>query len=209
MTQKQHRWYLREWSAAFGAHWAGTKYGEALARPGRPESEIRDQVVAIGRQIAARLPDGRLSADVLRHACHVAALGRNPSSREMTNKQLDLVVAFFRRLAESGRELSGQIRLDARERELTRQVSAGAEYGAGDGPGAPWREVHPDADRKRVTWSLEHSGYPEAAIAAISQDKFGTKGWRGLPDRELYELLLTIKRAVGRKAARTDVVLTA
>lgn len=201
MTTKQHRWYLREWQAAFRRHWAGTASGEVLARPGRPASPVRDHVVALAGQIAAQLPDGRLSAEVLRHACHVAALGRDVSSLKLTNKQLDLVIALFRRLAEDGKDLAGQIRLDARGRELERQASAAADYQAGCGSVPPWREIHPDADRKRVLWSLEHGGYPEAAVARIASDKFGVASWRSLPDRELYELLLTVKRAAVRKSA--------
>lgn len=202
MTPKQHRWYLREWGLAFRRHWAGTRGGEALARPGRPPSPMRDHIVALAGQIAARLPDGRLSAEVLRHACHVAALGRDVSSLKLTNKQLDLVVALFRRLAEDGQELAGQIRLDARDREIDRQLTAAGDYQAGCGEPPPWREVHPDADRKRVLWSLEHSGYPEAAIARICEDTYGTRSWRSLPDRDLYQLLLTIKRAAPRRAAK-------
>lgn len=201
MTPKQHRWYLREWQAAFRRHWAGTASGEVLARPGRPPSQIREHVVALAGRIAAQLPDGRLSAEVLRHACHVAALGSDVSSLRMTNKQLDLVIALFRRLAENGKDLAGQIRLDARGRELDRQSAAAADYQAACGALPPWKAAHPDADRKRCLWSLSNGGYPEAAIARISEDKFGTAAWRSLPDRDLYELLLTVKRAVSRQAA--------
>lgn len=201
MTPKQHKWYLREWGAAFARHWCGTKAGQVLARPGRPASPLRESLVSMAGQIAAQLPDGRLSADVLRHACHVAALGKDVSSLRMSNKQLDLVIAFFRRLAEDGADLAGQIRLDAREREVGRQTAAKANFQAGCGDDPPWREAHPDADRKRVLWSLDHCGYPEPAIAAIARDKFRTVDWRGLADRELYELLLTIKRAAARKQA--------
>lgn len=199
MSPRQHKWYLREWGAAFARHWCGSKGGQVLARPGRQASPVRDSLVAIAGQIAAQLPDGRLSADVLRHACHVAALGKDVSSLRMSNKQLDLVIAFFRRLAEDGKDLAGQIRLDARGRELERQTAAKANFEAGCGDSAPWRAGHPDADRKRVTWSLIHSGYPEAAIAAIARDKFATTEWRGLPDRELYELLLTVKDRAARR----------
>ncbi len=200
MTQKQHRWYLREWSAAFAAHWCGSRGGEALVRPGRPISRFRDEVVVTARKLSMRMEDGRLSADLLRKACHVLAIGRSVSSLELTNKQLDLVVAVFRRLAEDGAELNGQMRIDKRAREIARQDSA-AEQEAADGKAAPWTATQPDADRKRVTWSIEHSGYPVEALRTICRDRFGTSEWRTLTDRDLYLLMITIK---SRAAVHAD-----
>lgn len=197
MSPAQHRRYLRYWGEAFGAHWCGVRDGQPLARPGRPPSDVRDQVVGIAGQLAR---GGSLRADHLRHACHVIAIGRDKSSLKLTNKEQDLVIALFQRLAETGRELAGQIRLDARERELERTIGGAAEYSQASGPKSPpWTVRRPDADRKRVLWSLEHSGYAEPAIAAISRDKFGTLAWRGLSDADLYQLLLTVKRAAHRK----------
>lgn len=197
MTPAQHRRYLRHWSAAFSAHWCGVKAGQPLTRPGRPPSEVRDQVVSV----AGRLAGNRsLSADHLRHACHVLVLGREKSSLKLTNKEQDLVIALFDRLAESGGELAGQLRLDAQGDEAARR---------GPLPSKSWADRRqPDADRKRVLWSLEHSAYPEPAIAAISRDKFATANWRGLDDRSLYELLLTVKRAAARKQAASSTPAT-
>ena len=77
MTTKQHRWYLREWGAAFSAHWSGVRGGEVVARTGRPENHpLREQVLAVARRmLGAR--GGKLNADVIRHACHVVALGKD------------------------------------------------------------------------------------------------------------------------------------
>lgn len=192
MTHLQKMRYLRHWATAFRAHWSGVRDGQPLARAGRPPSELRDEIVAIAGRIAGPTS---LSTDHLRHACHVRALGREKSSKRLTNKEQDLVVALFDRLAEAGAELGGQMRLDQRDRELARRES--------DSPRPPaWNVRRPDADRKRVLWSLEHSPYPEPAIAAIARDRFGTANWRSLDDAALYQLLLTVKRAATRKAVR-------
>jgi hypothetical protein len=37
---------------------------------------------------------GQLNADVLRHACHVLAFGRDISAMKLSNKQLDQVLAI-------------------------------------------------------------------------------------------------------------------
>jgi hypothetical protein len=196
MTSAQRVRYFRYWQAAWRAHWTGVASGEPCARPDRPESVLRDQIVAIAGQMAGA---SHLTPDLLRHACHVAALGEDVETLRMTNKQQDLVIAVFQRLAEAGQELAGQIRLDARGREIQRLESIATEASAACGNAVPWEGRRPDADRKRVLWALEHSGYPEAAIATISGDKFGTRAWRGLPDPQLYQLMITVK---GRQASR-------
>lgn len=199
MTAAQQRRYFRFWRDAWAAHWSGVRGGEPIARPDRPESPVRDEVVAMAGRLAG---NGPLTPDLLRHACHVLALGRDVRSVKMTNKEQDLVVSLFERLAEAGRELAGQLRLDDRARELDRRTSVRNGRTEADGGSAPWQVRRPDADRKRVLWSLEHSGYAEPAIAAISRDKFGTAAWRGLEDRALYQLLITVKRAAARQRVR-------
>lgn len=175
MTDRQHRWYLREWSRAWRKHWAGTRQGEVIARPGRPAHPLRETIVAIARQLAGRNPDdGRLTADCLRHACHVHALGRDHGSWQLTNRQLDKVVAVFRLLADDS-DLKARMTLDA---------PAGM------------------ADQARVIHAIANSGFAPAYVEAISRDKFATSNWRGLDPARQRQLLVTIKcRAMARSVA--------
>lgn len=65
--------------------------------------------------------------------------------------------------------------------------------------------------RRRYIWNIEHAGYdvqdveeygaPEEYVAAVSEDKFGTRDWRDLDSDKLFMLFITIKNRV-RKAAR-------
>ena len=64
---------------------------------------------------------------------------------------------------------------------------------------------------RRYIWNIEHAGYdvqdveeygaPEEYVAAVSEDKFGTRTWRDLDSKDLFMLFITIKNRV-RKAAR-------
>lgn len=184
MTEKQHKWYLREWSRAYAVHWCGTRGGEALARPGRKPSTVRDQVVAAAQRVAMQRGGG-LSADALRHGCHIVALGKDVSSWKLTNKQVDLVVSQFR-LLRNDADLSAQMKLTGPAAE----------------PGA--------SDRTRTLYSLDHIDLPPAYLAEMCRDKFGTSNWKSLPDDKLKQFLMTAKcRAMARVvAAPKKAVLT-
>lgn len=197
----QHRRYLAYWSRAWKAHWAGVSHGEPLARPGRPPSEFREQVLQVANNLAA-WKDRSLKPDDIRHACHIIALGSNPSSKHLTLKEQDLVIAVFQRLEESGQELAGQMRMDQRDQEMERRSTGAMEAMKGCGSAVPWESTRPDADRKRVVWSIEHSGYPLPAVAAISGSVFGTANWKSLPTTSLQKLLMTVKARARAKAAR-------
>lgn len=188
MTPKQHKWYLREWGRAFKAHWAGVKGGEVLAKPGRPDSQVRDQVISAARARVVRRGGGQLTADDVRHACHILAVGRDLSCWNLTNKQIDLVVAKFRSLA-SDCDIASTMALDQAATEPSRRAAPGG---------------LPDSDRKRTLWSLEHSDLSSDYIAKISRDKFGTANYRSLGDAQLHQLLITIKaRAAAQAIAGT------
>ena len=207
MTEKQHRWYLREWSSAFRVHWCGSKGGEALARPNRPACAMRERVIAEARKLAATREDGRMSADLLRRACHVVATGKDLSSYALANKQIDQVVAVFRVLARD-RDVVAQMRVDAADVERARLAQAGRAADAGQAI-AP-SVAAPDADRNRMIYSISHSDLSAAYIAELARDKFGTAEWKGLPDEKLRQLLITVKcraaaRAIGSKLRSTPI----
>lgn len=199
MTTKQHRWYLREWSAAFRAHWAGVRGGEVLARPGRPEvHELREQILAICRRMLA-VRGGRLDPDTIRHACHVHALGRDIPSMKMTNKQLDRTVAVFRQLA--GVNLAAMLTTEAASAEQHRLAQA-RRARRGDPAATP--VPMPDADRTRLLWAIEHADLPPAYVEEICRDRFGTGNWRSLPTPSLHQLRITLAcRATARAVGNT------
>ena len=198
MTTKQHRWYLREWGAAFSAHWSGVRGGEVVARTGRPENHpLREQVLAVARRmLGAR--GGKLNADVIRHACHVVALGKDIGSMRFTNKQIDQVVAIFRQLA--GVNLSALMMTTQAESEKAR-ISA-AKAAKASSPDAP--TPLPDADRARLIWALDHIDLPPAYLAELARDGFGTANWRSLPTEQLQKLRITAGcRAIARQITGT------
>ncbi|MBX3747301.1 MAG: hypothetical protein KF833_18485 [Verrucomicrobiae bacterium] len=186
MTEKQRKWYLREWSKAFRAHWSGVRRGEVVVRPGRaPADPVRDDVVRVAQARRLRQGGGGLSADDLRRACHILAVGKDVSSWALTNKQLDRVVALFRRLA--GLNLGAVLVGVEADAEAARRQQVGG---------------LPDADRKRVLYSLERVELPPQYVEELSRDKFGTGNWRSLPGPQLYQLLITAKaRSVARAVA--------
>lgn len=201
MTAKQHKWYLREWSAAFRVHWSGSTKGEAVGRPNRPACPMRDQVIATARKLAVGREDGRLSPDLLRRACHVVAIGRDVSSYALRNKQIDQVVAVFRVMAGSG-DLAAQMRIDAAEVERARMLQAARAADASATPAQAAPQPLPDADRTRTLHGLRATGLPPAYIRELSRDRFGTESWESLPADKLLQLYITCKaRAVARTVA--------
>lgn len=63
---------------------------------------------------------------------------------------------------------------------------------------------------RRYIWNIEHAGYdvqdveeygaPNEYVAAISEDKFGTRDWRELDSDKLFMLFITIKNRVNKAA---------
>lgn len=105
-----------------------------------------------------------VDAEVLRHACHVVALGRDKSSKVLTNAELDRVLLVFK-LVINGDDLASVI---------------------------AWEQ--PDQGQvKRLTWSIRNTA-PEALIVHVCKDKFGKGDWWNLGTTELRQLLMTLKR---------------
>ena len=198
MTKKQQFFYLREWQAAWKAHWSGTRDGEALARRDRPEHcPIRDRVVAMAQRLIVTRGHGlKLNSDTLRHACHVIAFGRDLSSMKMTNKQLDQVISIFRQLA--GVDLGAMVATEQAIQERNR-IADGRARQAID-PDAP--TPLPDADRKRLIYALSHIDLPSGYLETLARDAHGTSDWRTLPTSALHKLRITAAcRAASRQIA--------
>lgn len=97
MTHPQQRLYLRLWTealrAAFQRHPALGWILTPLSIGEQPAEAVFQCASATARQ------EGRkLSADLLRHSCHVIALGRDKSSKHLNNAEVDRLLACFRLL---------------------------------------------------------------------------------------------------------------
>lgn len=164
------RLYFPAWNRAFAANWYHDR-GTAVRRQGRFCQEL-DQVEAVAAE-RARQRSCRVTANELRHACHLVALGLDKSSLDLSNRELDQVLALFRVLADPD-DLSARIALD-----------------------------HPEKDaRRRLEWAVRNCGLPEAYVRTVCSSKFGTHNWRGLDDLPLRQLMVTLKcRAKARREA--------
>lgn len=96
MTPPQRtRLYFPAWRDAARANWTGTP-ARLLPSPTNPTQARRIHRLAAKLARAEARP---VNDDDLRHAVHVIVLGANKSSRDLTNAELDLVLATFRQLA--------------------------------------------------------------------------------------------------------------
>lgn len=172
MTERQkYRLYFPAWRAAVKANGWRMESGRLMVDEGRLGVEGR-QVLALARQRAAmehRAP----GVDDLRHGCHVLALGRDKSSKVLTNRELDVVVALFRLLAD-GDDLAARLDWD-----------------------------HPETlEERRVEWVIRHAA-PEAYVRAVCADRFGTREWSGLALGAKRQLAMTlVERQRRRKSWR-------
>ena len=102
MTPNQHKFfYLKHWTPCARACQWNTQAG--IWGPGRaavsPEDAQRlAQVVAHAYQFAKAQHRGP-KPDDFRHACHIIALGKNKSSLDFTNDEVERIVCLFRVLA--------------------------------------------------------------------------------------------------------------
>ncbi len=161
-TAQAKRLYFPAWRTAFQHCWQADR-GQLVARPGRTES-LRLSVVEVFAKRRAGARAAIVGPDDLRHACHLAALGRDKSSKDMTNQDIDQVLAFFRLLVDPD-DLSAQVALDNPDQEA----------------------------RRRLEWSVTHTGLPEAYVLKVCSQKFGTREWKTLDDEQLRQLVITLK----------------
>ncbi len=175
MTEaQQRRYYFPNWNSAFNANWRREKC-RVLKLEGRIEGDWVRKVEALAQQIALqhhRAP----TADDLRHACHALALGRDKSSADLDNREVDRVVTLFRLLADPD-DLDAVTNWD-------------------------YPEI---AARKRLVYAI-NSAAPHAYIDTICRGKFSQiyepPFWEDLPIGALRHLALTLrnrKASWGRK----------
>lgn len=165
MTEKAlKRVYWPAWNAAFRACWENES-GSVVAKSLREEPvDASFPSPSHIERIAHRLRGCcRLNADHLRHACHVRALGRDTSAKNLSAQEMDRVVVLMELLA-------NPLSLDAANR---------------------W--CNPDLDaRRRLEWSVNNCGLSEAYVATLARDRFGVSNWRSLRTPELRQLAVTL-----------------
>ncbi len=112
-------------------------------------------------------------ADAKRHEIHEDALGKPMSSKDFKNKDLDAVLGHFDKwIAFTDKDLR-----DAPSRA----------------------EVQPC---KRLIYAIKATGLPEAYLAQIARDQFGSSDWEALSEAELTKFRFTAcARANSRRKA--------
>lgn len=163
MTDAQRtRLYFPAWHLGFRASWEKDLTGALILSQVGALNDWAGEV-----DLAARVRICRHSvptADDLRKAGHLVAVGRPMSSKEMTNRQLDRVLVLWRLLTDPT-DLHAVI--------------------AWQQSGRP--------DETRLRWCVEHCGFESAYIAALCRDRFGTSRWETLDIHRLHQLVVTLE----------------
>ena len=176
MTDKQRKFfYFPAWHEAVAANqWHMEK--KRLVTPAARFTDESKQVIQLAHERALQESRGPV-VDDLRHACHLLALGTEKSSSDLTNKEVDGVVALFRVLKDPED-------LDAR------LAWEGFLEGRKTG-------IYP-GDEKRVEWFITKTA-PDAYVRAIAADEFGTRQWENLSLAQKRKLAMTL---ANRKTSR-------
>lgn len=162
-AQKFH-FYFPAWNACVKANgWRKVKGRLQIAECEMRSAEL-NQVLVFAEQRATMALRG-LSTDDLRHGCHIVALGKDKSSADLTNAEVDRVVTLFQLLTDPD-DLTARLAWDA--------------YQRGEDPGAV----------KRVEYFIRRC--PEAYVRAVSADKFGTRQWENLTVKQKGLLSMTL-----------------
>lgn len=105
MTEKQEKWYWREWKKVCDAQgWHVSKTRLAPLRA--PRNEEESKVITFAHQLAKKESQA-VTLDNLRHACHMVALGQDKGHMALNNKEWDRVFNLFQLLID-------ELNIDAR-----------------------------------------------------------------------------------------------
>lgn len=169
MTDKQRKFlYFPAWHEAVSANqWR--MEAKRLVTPAARFTDESKQIIQLAHERALADHRGPVIED-LRHACHVFALGADKSSADLTNKEVDGVVALFRVLKDPED-------LDAR------MAWEGFLEGrkTGQYPG----------DAKRLEYFITRTA-PDAYVRQVAADKFGTRLWENLTLPQKRSLAMTL-----------------
>lgn len=181
MTREQLiRFYFPRWHSCAKANDWRMVGGRLLATRRKSDAatlagQLHQAVWTAAEQIALQ-GHRAVTAEDLRHACTVAALGRYKSSKDFDNKEADRVTTLFR-LLENPDDIDAMM---------------------------DWNDPERSA-RRRVMWSIEHAA-PEGYVRRIAEDRFGTSRWEDLEIHQLRQLAVTLKQRKRKwqgKAAKT------
>lgn len=163
MTDKQFKcFYLPAWTRCMSANQWRMSKGRLICEPqSNPLVLELSQVWNCATGIAV-LDHRGVEPNDLRHGCHIIALGRDVSSKRLNNKEVNLVVALFDRLADPD-----SLRACARHSDPT------------------------IAQREGLIKAIQAKA-PHAYVAQISLDQCGTKDWESVSIEHLQNFLRTV-----------------
>lgn len=176
MTKLQaYRLYFPAWNAVVRRHdWRMADcrlVGKRAERFGGPEADRIYQRAWQHAEAVAQRECRAVLPDDLRHGIHVAALGRDKSSKVLTNAELDRVLAAMRVLA------------------MPDDVDAMVKW------------EHPEAEeRRRRVWWITHRCKPEY-VSAVCRDMYGHGEVAELDDHQVGGLYATLRHRAGAKVA--------
>jgi hypothetical protein len=164
LSDPQDKKYWRRWAACCRCNNWKMVNGRLHPEACLDDSEPHRKVAAAARQLAADKAVG-ISPEILRHACHIVALGRDKSHSKFTNKDFDAVLNYW------GDERAIRGLLIVPE-DLASEIHR-------SNPALKTRE------RQLVFLNEDCVG---AYVAAECERMFGTKDWHALADGELDRL---------------------
>jgi hypothetical protein len=171
ISDKQNTLYWRMWSRVVNANdWRMSK-GRLISPLAPHTSHLGRRVLALATDLARQLHRS-VTADDLRHACHVAAVGHEKSHKDLTNTEFSRVLTAFKLLIEPD-DLDAQMDWDNPDRDARRSLVAGINKIA-----------------------------PHAAIDAICKNAFNNYNspfWEDLELGQLRWLLRTLKDCASRR----------
>ncbi len=177
MTDAQkYKFYFPAWTACVRANGWRKERGRVVLDGGASRNDELAKVLTFATQRA--LQAGRsLAVDDLRHGCHWLALGRDKSSADLTNADLDRVVNVFELLTDPD-NLAVRLKFDA--------------YLRGEDPGAI----------ARVEYFIRRC--PDAYVRALSAGKFGTRQWENLTISQKKQLSMTLANRKPAQPGQSD-----
>lgn len=177
MTRAQESLHWRSWNAVVKANAWRMRKGFLLeeAAASRERSEHHRKVWVFAEQLAGRGVRAVTSND-LRHATYVAAIGRDCSHSEFTNKEFNAVLALWKLLVDPD------------------DLTAVMEH---QNPG--------EAARRGLIASIQRNAPGEAYIVAISTRRWGTRNWKTLNDGALRQLAVTLSERARKERKRVVV----
>jgi hypothetical protein len=189
MTQRQQiGLYFPAWGKAAANHgWNRRGVGQRVDFFGNsPElNELYQRIWNIAEERAGTHDSHRFlppapGAEDFRHACHVVALGADKSSTQLTNAELDRILALFKLLADPD-DLSATL---------------------------AWNNPQ-EEKRKRMLWWIQNNCV-ESYVVEVCRQKFQTDDFESLSFKQLGQLHLTLKkRAFEERRARASATVAA